>query len=70
VRRLYRDGGLSFKCNSTYQYYELCKILLSESQFDAHIADSKDGIYNLSKKRVKEGIEYMKDNIWNKRHPL
>lgn len=56
------DGSEKFNCSCSYQYYGLCKKLLSPSQYENHIALSKDGIFNVSKVRLNAGIEYMKNN--------
>lgn len=61
------DRPIIFKCNSSYQYRGLCERLLSPSQIDKHIALSMDGIYNVSEKRLLDGIEYMKNNEFNPR---
>lgn len=61
------DGIKSFHCTSTYQFRDLCDVLLSESQLDRLIGLSKDGIYNISKKRYLAGLVYMENNIWNKK---
>ena len=61
------EENIVFHCNSTYQYYGLCKQLLTPIQQDKHIALMNDGIYYVSKERLKAGIEYMKNNPFNDR---
>lgn len=63
----YLDEPIKFHCTSYYQYRDLCKCLLSPSQQDKHLALSMDGIYHVSKKGLKAGIEYMKNNQYNRR---
>lgn len=53
------------KCVNHHQFYDLLDIILTESQHIRFI--DSDGIYNISKKRYLAGVEYMKDNIWNKK---
>lgn len=59
------SGEIVFQCNSNLQYYGLMKVLLSPSQHDKHMGDSKDLTLSISKKRLEAGKEYMKNNPYN-----
>lgn len=53
-----------FKCVNANQFHKLCNILLTDKQLFRFV--NSDGIYNISKKRYLAGVEYMKDNLWNR----
>lgn len=58
---------VSFKCNSHFEYDDLCEILLQPNQYQKHIVFAKNYDFIVSKRRYLKAIEFTKSNMWNKK---
>ena len=54
-----------FRCNTSYQFVDCRKILLTYKQEEKFISNETNREFNVSEKKVIKVLEYMKDNIWN-----